>query len=49
MDGEKPLKKHQIVHVPAEDEQKCLESSENDADTSIPLGLRGKAVCMQVN
>lgn len=47
----KELKKHQIVHVPAiadDDEKKYLETSENDTDGSLPLGLTGKAVCMQV-
>lgn len=51
---EKP-KKHQFVHVsPVEEpedteENKCFnEGSENDGDDTVPLGLTGKAVCMQV-
>lgn len=48
---EKP-KKHQFVHVtPEEDieDNKCFnEGSENDGDDTVPLGLTGKAVCMQV-
>lgn len=51
MDDIKTYKKPKIVHVPAEDdedEQKCLETSENDTDGAVPLGLTGKAVCMQV-
>lgn len=47
----KEFKKHQIVHIPAiadDDEKKYLETSENDMDGSLPLGLTGKAVCMQV-
>lgn len=50
---EKP-KKHQFVHVPpveTEDtkENECFhEGSENDVDDTVPLGLTGKAVCMQV-
>lgn len=51
MDGK--LKTHQFVHVPTEqqtNDNKCLnENSENDGDEStVPLGLTGKAVCMQV-
>lgn len=51
MDGK--LKTHQFVHVPPvqeADDNKCLnESSENDGEEStVPLGLTGKAVCMQV-
>lgn len=46
-------KKHQFLHVtPVDDEteeNKCFnENSENDGDDSVPLGLTGKAVCMQV-
>lgn len=45
-------KKHQFIHVPSTEEteeNKCLnENSENDGDDSVPLGLTGKAVCMQV-
>lgn len=51
---EKP-KKHQFVHVPPMEEpedieeNKCFnEGSENDGDDTVPLGLTGKAVCMQV-
>lgn len=46
-------KKHQFIHVPSveeAEENKCLnETSENDGDDAVPLGLTGKAVCMQVN
>lgn len=46
-------KKHQFIHVPPVEEaedNKCLnETSENDGDDAVPLGLTGKAVCMQVN
>lgn len=52
MDGK--LKTHQFVHIPPVEEEtednKCFnESSENDADDSVPLGLTSRAVCMQVN
>lgn len=46
-------KKHQFIHVPPAEEteeNKCLnETSENDGDDAVPLGLTGKAVCMQVS
>lgn len=51
---EKPKKPH-FVHVLAVQEpddtedNKCFnEGSENDGDDTVPLGLTGKAVCMQV-
>lgn len=55
MDGK--LKAHQFVHVKpmVEDEEveddKCLNenNSENDGDETVPLGLTGKAVCVQVH
>lgn len=50
MDGK--LKTHQFVRVQSvqevEDNKCSNESSENDGDDSVPLGLTGKAVCMQV-
>lgn len=50
------LKRHQFVHVTSVEEEeeiddiKCLnENCENDgASDSVPLGLSGKAVCIQV-
>lgn len=48
------LKKHQFVHVTSVEEEetddiKCLnENCEHDGSDSVPLGLSGKAVCIQV-
>lgn len=49
------LKKHQFVHVSSVEEEeetddnKCLsENCENDGSDSVPLGLSGRAVCIQV-
>lgn len=52
---EKPTK-HQFVHIPpveyvdiTNDNNRFNENgSENDGDENVPLGLTGKAVCMQV-
>lgn len=45
--------KHSFVYVSSvvqTEENKCLnENSYNDGDETVPLGLTGKAVCMQVN
>lgn len=48
------LKKHQFVHVTSVEEEetddnKCLdELCQNNATDPLPLGLSGKAVCIQV-
>lgn len=48
------LKKHQFLHVTSveedeNDDNKCFdEIGENDSSDAVPLGLSGKAVCIQV-
>lgn len=49
MDEEKILSKHHLVLVKPKEEEKSITNSENDPDDAVPLGLTGKAVCMQVS
>lgn len=48
MNDSKSLKKPQLIHIVAGEDNKCLENSDNYVEDAVPLGLTGKAVCMQV-
>lgn len=49
MEDKKILTKHHLVQVKPKDEEKSMDNSEADQDDTVPLGLTGKAVCMQVS